>query len=185
MLECRIKKPKLLLALTGAGVFVVLGLLLVTGVISGGPEQAEVDRIGGIVIGWLVILFFGGIALYAVISQIKYQQGPVIRIDETGFFDRRISNKVIPWSAIRSARIFRGKTVYAVTLRFISLDVAHPENYIKTGAAGRLFTPLLRLFKQLYDEPGITIATTVLDRSPDAILAAIGEASKGAVKIDA
>ena len=106
------------------------------------------------------------------------------RIDETGFFDRRVCSRVIPWASIRSAHIFHGKTLYALPLRFISLDVADPETYIPAGSAGRISTALMRGFRKLYDEPGITVSTTALDQSADAILAAIGEASGGAVRIE-
>ena len=183
MVEYSIRKQSLVFSLIGAMLFVALGILFVTGVISAEEGAAEIDRIGGIVIGWVVIIFFGGLSVFAIISILKSGNGPVILIDELGFFDRRVCTKPIPWSEIRSAHIFRGKTLYAIPMRFISLDVIDPDLYLKKGI-DRYFPRLFKLFKKLYDEPGITIHTALFNQSPDEILSAIERESKGSVSID-
>ena len=126
---------------------IVLGILFVTGVISAEEGAAEIDRVAGIVIGWAVIIFFGGLFVFAIISNLKSGKGPVIQIDEQGFFDRRVCIKAIPWSEIRGAHIFRGKSLYATPLRFISLDVIDPDLYLKKGI-DRYFPRLFKLFKK-------------------------------------
>ncbi len=183
MVEYTIRKQCLFIPLAGCLIFILLGILMVTGVI--GPEEggAEVDRIGGIVLGWLAILFFGTGFIIGLVSLLKIKEGPDIRIDENGFFDRRVCTKPIPWSEIRSAHIFRGKTVYALPMRFISLDVEDVYAYQKKGIE-QYFPGLFKLLKKLYDEPGITIHTGLLDQSPDEILSVIEKESKGVVLID-
>ena len=182
MVEYYIKKKNLVFSLLGAILFVTLGILLVTGIIGVEEGAAEIDRIGGIVIGWVVIIFFGGLFVLAVISNLKNGEGPVIRIDEHGFFDRRMCTKTIPWSEIRRAYIFRGKTLYAMSMRFISLDVIEPELYLIKGI-DVYFPRLFKFLKTLYDEPGITINTALFDQSPDEILSAIEKESKGLVSV--
>ena len=182
MIEYTIKKQSLLFPALGCLLFILLGLLMAVGVIGPVEGGTEADNIGGIVLGWLVILFFGGGFVFVVFSIIKKEQGPDIRIDEEGFFDRRVCSKPIPWSAIRSAYIFRGKTVYASAMRFISLDVIEPDNYQRKGI-DRYFPRLFKLLKKLYDEPGITIHTGLLDQSPEEILSGIEKESKGVVLI--
>ena len=183
MVEYHIRKQNLIFPFIGLTVFVVLGILFVTGVISAEEGAAEIDRVAGIVIGWAVIIFFGGLFVFAIISNLKSGKGPVIQIDEQGFFDRRVCIKAIPWSEIRGAHIFRGKSLYATPLRFISLDVIDPDLYLKKGI-DRYFPRLFKLFKKLYDEPGITIHTALFNQSPDEILSAIERESKGSVSID-
>lgn len=183
MFECYIKKRDLVFPFLGAILFVTLGILLVTGIIGVEEGAAEIDRIGGVVIGWAVIIFFGGLLGLAIISNLKSSSKvPVIRIDEQGFFDRRFLHQPIPWSAIRSVHIFRGKTVYTTPIRFISLDVIEPDTYQIKGI-GRYFPRFFKILKKIYDEPGITITTSLLDHSPDEILLAIKNESKGKVSI--
>lgn len=183
MLECYIKKPNLIFSLIGAGFFVFLGILVVTGTIGVTEASTEIDRIFGIGLGWACILFFGGIAVIALKQNRQSNRGPVVRIDETGFLDRRIGSQPIPWTAIRAARISSGETLYAAHTRYISLDVAEPEAYITQGFV-HLFPRLNRVLKKLYDEPGISISTSLLDQSPETILAAIERESKGLVPVD-
>jgi hypothetical protein len=182
MKEYRINKKNLGISIFGSLIFVILGILMVTGVIGPAEGAAEIDRIGGIVIGWLSILFFGGIMLIALRFSFANDDEPIIRMDETGFYDRRVCTKPIPWSEIRSATIFRGKTLYAYTQRFISLDVENPDVYLKKGL-GHYFSSLFKLLKLLYDEPGITISTSLLETSPEKILETIKNESKGVVDI--
>lgn len=182
MVEYSIKKQNLFVPLIGALIFVVLGILMATSVIGAEEGAAEIDRIGGIVLGWMTILFFGAIAIKSLLAISRMDEGPAVVMDENGFYDRRICIKPIPWKQIRKAYIFRGKTLYAMPLRFISLDVVNPEEYQRTGI-DRFAPRLFILLKKLYDEPGITIQTGLLDQSPEDILAAIEQESQGIVDV--
>jgi len=182
MVGYTIKKQNLLVPLIGGLLFVFLGLLLVAGVIGVEEGAAEIDRIGGIVIGWCVIIFFGWVAVNAIIAILRHTDDPIIMIDEYGFYDRRVCIKPIPWSDIRSAHIFRGKSLYATPLRFISLDVADPDEYQRKGI-DRYFPRLFNILKKLYDEPGITIQTSLISQTPEKILSVIEKESKGTVLI--
>ena len=181
MVEYSINKNNLGIYIIGSLVFVVIGVLMVTGVIAAADGAAEFDRVGGIVIGWLVIIFFGGIMLVAF--RFSFQSNDaIICMDEAGFYDRRICTKPIPWSEIRNAYIFRGKTLYAISQRFISLDVENPDVYLNKGF-NHYLSGLFKLLKILYDEPGVTISTSLLGQSPEDVLKAIKDESKGVVDV--
>ena len=182
MKEYRVNRADLSLYLIGAFAFVVLGALMVTGVIGPADETSDVDRIGGIVIGWLAIAFFGSMALLSLPSLLRGQE-PVIRIDENGIFDRRVCSKPIPWAAVNKVRVFRGKTLYALPQRFISIDVDDPDEYALRNGNSRLAGALKKL-NALYDEPGITISTATLGKSIDDVLDSIRRESNGAFEIE-
>ena len=182
MKEYKINKVDLSFYLIGALIFVILGALMVTGVIGPNENGTEFDRIGGIVLGWIAIVFFGGLGLVSLRFLFQDDEAVVV-IDETGFYDKRVCTKKIPWSEIRKASIFRGKTLYAFPQKFISLDVNNPEEYLKKSS-NSIFSGLLKTLNALYDEPGITISTAILGCSTEAVLKVIEEESNGVVNVE-
>lgn len=182
MKKYKVSRLDLSFYLIGSLIFVAIGLLIVTGVIGPNEDAAEIDRIGGIVIGWLTILFFGGISLISL-RFLFMKDETVIIMDETGFYDKRVCVKPIPWTEIRKARVFSGKTLYAFPQKFISLDVTNPDEYLKKKSYPCL-SSLFKLLKLLYDEPGITISTSILGQSTETILSAIEEESRSVVTIE-
>jgi len=164
-LECRVARGPLSVALLGAGVFVVLGIAILTGAIGGGPTP--VDVLGGKVIGALCVLFFGGISVFALVSIAKSGGGPVLVIDDEGLFDRRIGPRPIPWSEIRGAEKRTGPTLPSLFLTFIELDVAEPDRFRRSSSkvADRL--------NKLYGFKPLVLSTAVLDHGIDEVLAAI------------
>lgn len=182
MFECHIKKPDLFFALAGAVLFVVLGFLIVMGGLGVSEQTTELDRLFGIGLGWVCIVFFGAIGLKAIRQYYQSCSGAILSIDETGIWDRRISKQMIPWSAIRSASLFRGKTFYAAHLRFLSLQVHEAGDY-QLQHRSRLFAIAERFLKRMYDEPGISISLSMLDQSAEDIMQAIVRESGGSVSV--
>lgn len=181
MTKYHIEKVSLTFYFIGALFFVVIGTLIVVGFIGPAEDAAEFDRVGGAVLGWITIIFFGSIMLFALGHLLRSNAEPVICMDASGFYDRRVCSKAIPWSEIRGVRIFKGKTLYTIPQRFVSLDVIDPESYLKKSIIHSI--PGHRLFRNLYDEPGITISTAILDCSPQSLVMRIKRESNGAVEV--
>lgn len=169
VLDCRFSRGPLLLAFLGSGIFVVLGLALVTGVIGGAPT--EFDRIGGQVIGALCILFFGGISVLAVVTIIRTGPGTVVSVTDEGFFDRRIGPEPIPWSEIRGVKMRSGPTLPSLFLRFLELDVVEPDRF-RRGSPGAL-TRLVDRLNRVYGFKPLVVSAAVLDHGIEEIEAAI------------
>ncbi len=180
MVKYELNKGSLLIYMIGASLFVLLGLLLITGVIGAAEGGTRADELAGIVLGWITIIFFGGLFALSIGLLFDSRKGPIITMDESGFYDRRICSKPIPWNEIKQASIFRGKTLYSAPSKFVSLEVDNPDAYLKQGL-GKPFSGLKKLLNTLYDEKGISISTSVLGRSPEELLASIEK--EGQVKI--
>ena len=180
MIQYHVDKASLLFPFLGALTFVILGALIVIGVIGPAEDAAEIDRVGGAILGWITIIFFGAIMLVALRYLPVSNADAVIKIDDAGFYDRRLCIRPIPWSAIRSAHVFHGRTGYAMPQKFLSLDVDEPQRYVKPGLDDYIHG-LASLLNSIYDVPGVTISTAILGRSPDVVLASIQQVSKGMV----
>ena len=168
-LECRFERGPLWLAILGSAVFVALGLAILTGLIEGGPTP--VDRIGGKVIGALCVLFFGGTSAVALVAIFRTGEGSVVRIDEAGFFDRRIGTRPIPWSEIRGAELKRGPTLPSLGQGFVELDVIEPDRFRAGGSSWR--SRLADRLNRFYGLEPLTVSAAVLDHSAEEIAAAI------------
>ena len=88
-LTAHYSKPKLLLFELGALAFVALGIFLLTR-----PDPP----LKYIMAGSAALAFFGLCA--AVIAARLFETRPVLIIDAEGIFDRRATDRVLPWSAI-------------------------------------------------------------------------------------
>lgn len=168
-LECRFSRGPLLLAFLGGGLFVVLGIALLTGMIGGGPTP--IDRAAGKVIGALCILFFGGISLAALVTVLRTGPGTVLAVTDAGLFDRRIGPQPIPWSEIRSVKIRRGPTLPSLVQRFLELDVVDPDRF-RHGSPTAM-TRLADRLNRLYGFKPLVISAAVLDHGIEEIEAAI------------
>jgi len=168
-LECRFQPGPLWLALIGCGVFVALGLALLTGLIGGAPTS--IDAIAGKVIGALCVLFFGGISVLALASISRTGGGTVVVVDDDGVYDRRIGPQPIPWSEIRGVELKRGPTLPSLYLRFLELDAVDPDRF-RHGSPG-LLTRLADRVNRFYGFKPLVISAAVLDHDLEEIEAAI------------
>lgn len=103
----RYSKPKLILYGVGALAFVGAGALLVT---------RPAATLGMRWFGLLAVLFFGVCAI--AVARRLFDSGHVLLINEAGLFDRRATDRMVPWPAvadIREARV-RNQRFYALEL---------------------------------------------------------------------
>lgn len=83
--------------------FVVLGLAVVTGQLSGASSSSNDMRT---FFGYLSILFFGGASLI-IARQWLGASGPVVVLTDSGITDTRIAREEIPWSSIRNLAMWQ------------------------------------------------------------------------------
>lgn len=96
-----------------------------------------------------MVLALAGVVMAGHCWRIARLSGNAIEMTDTGFLDRRLSRRPIPWDAISWQVIFNGRS-YA-----LQLDVAEPER----SAAGIAWPArALGLFSRLLRQPEFTVA---------------------------
>ncbi|WP_188195986.1 STM3941 family protein [Nonomuraea sp. SYSU D8015] len=98
--EWRQSLPKTVLLVLGSLAFVVLGGVLALGFIEVERYDPWVTRI----VGWVCALFFL-LALVAWTRRLFLGNSVVIRVDEKGIHDLRLSREPIPWEHIKDLRV--------------------------------------------------------------------------------
>ncbi len=90
-ISSRYDPKKLLLLLAAAWVLTAAGVWMLLCV----PDLS----LKATVAGWVGVVFFGGFGNAALLPRF-FQHGEVLHIDSHGIYDRRITDRPIPWSAI-------------------------------------------------------------------------------------
>lgn len=121
VVEISLNKKKLILFLTSALLFVVIGLFLIVG--GSGNKNAMLLLIAGIISA----LFFGLIAVIVTVKLFDNKAGLII--DDEGIKDNSsgLSAGLIPWREIIDIRM-----IQVGTQRFIMVDIADPEGFLKS-----------------------------------------------------
>lgn len=105
----------------------------VFGLVLGGMGIAWIGQEDGFVVAGLIgasaFLVFIGVLMCGASWSVVQISGPVIVKDKTGFLDRRISDQVIPWKAMRWGVFATGRGATSLLFRTdpaISLKVKWP-----------------------------------------------------------
>jgi hypothetical protein len=129
------------------GVFLTLGALFMTGACLGvlfgflGPPPTTarqiVSSILALLIGVVGIIIFAPATIQSA-SRLFGSRQPVLFLTRDGFKDIRISSEWIPWSAILSAKDYRGKgLVLDVDPRLVSrLRLSFVTRFVRTANRG-------------------------------------------------
>ena len=152
-LTARYSRPKLVLYELGVLGFVGIGALLVTR-----PAASFATMIGGSA----AIIFFGICAL--VIVRRFFDSGYILTINAAGIFDRRATDRVIPWSAVT-----RISEVKIRRQRFYLLELSQPLRQFVDDSYKRW---LLRLNRP-WVRNGVFVSANGLSATHDEIGAAV------------
>jgi hypothetical protein len=111
-MECRTSIPRTL-GMAGLGVLMILASYYVARTASGLTQGA----------GWFGVVFFA-CGLVVILVQL-FRRGPIVVLDESGVFDRRLGVGRIPWQDISSVSVTQIRSQ-----RFISLWLRNEEEYL-------------------------------------------------------
>jgi hypothetical protein len=92
---------KMALLTLGSAVFVALGVLMISGVITGRRLGLDAPTLG-----WIAVAVFGLFMLLALWRTIA-TRGPVLTVSPRGIHDTRISARAIPWEAVLGASVWQ------------------------------------------------------------------------------
>ena len=139
----------------GAVILLAIGF---PGVLQATMEGVDAKSLG---LAWTA----GFVALAAGVYSRSFKSGPVITISANGLHDRRISAESIPW-----VRIARMEEFDAENVSFVGLDFDDPKVAL---AHAKLLVRLIAPVYRLLGFPAVTINTSLLDASDNALVAAI------------
>jgi hypothetical protein len=139
----------------GAVILLAIGF---PGVLLATMEGVDAKSLG---LAWTA----GFVALAAGVYSRSFKSGPVITISANGLHDRRISAESIPW-----VRIARMEEFDAENVSFVGLDFDDPKVAL---AHAKLLVRLIAPVHRLLGFPAVTINTSLLDASDNALIAAI------------
>ncbi|GAA2392361.1 STM3941 family protein [Nonomuraea africana] len=163
-MEWRQSVSKTLLLVLGSVCIVIVGIAMALGWLeeSGhGPTWFAVAN------GCAVVVIFS-VATVVYTRRLLHGKAVVIRIDEHGIHDHRLSREPIPWKCIRGVRV-----VHVSGWRYLKLRMTDADQE-------RYLTELAR-WSTLLPPHGITIRTVGLKPSFDELLAAV-ERSRPSLK---
>jgi len=146
-----LSKNKIILGIIGSSVFIIAGILFLTGF----PENmVPVSPATIKIMGTISILFFGGTFLLGIRKIIDKKMGLIV--DEQGITDNSsaISVGLIDWVDITEI-----KSAQLMSTRFLLIMVKNPEKYI--GRAKLYQAKIMRTNSNMYGTP-ISIASTTL-----------------------
>ena len=126
-------RSQVLTILRGAIAFAIAGVCMVLF-----PDVEIGIEMIGTIIGWICILFFGTIAIFALIRLNSTE--PVLTIDSKGITDNAsiFSANFIPWSDITGAEI-----VTFIEQKFLGISLRNPQKYLEKA------NPIKRLFMRM------------------------------------
>ena len=148
---------KLLLTLLGCLAFAALGLYLING-------EAEIlyrFDISATLVGWITLIVFG---LFGAIAAAQFfaDATAMLTISPEGFHDRRMTDEMVPWSAVRSVDAFR------MSGQKMVLAAIHPE--AEAGLSLKRVARAMRETNARLGADGLVVSTQGLKTTHEEVL---------------
>ncbi len=128
--EISTSRFKLVVLMIGGLVMTVGGFLLAFRIIPGVSPGSYAEFIG-----WVALVFFG-LCSALIVRRFFTAQGVVLTLDAAGIRDTRISDKLIPWSAVRDISTWQSRSQRIMILA-VDPDFEHSLNLSRLARMAR------------------------------------------------